>query len=74
MDKDPFQEYLRESEPNKSQKGYVWSTAIGLQAVDGLMGFRRRNRYLWKRLRTSRYAGIRFFSGKSLSLSGTCNG
>lgn len=36
MDKDPFKEYLRESEPNKSQKGYVWSTAIGLQAVDGL--------------------------------------
>lgn len=36
MDKDPFKEYLRESEPDQSHKGYVWSTAIGLQAVDGL--------------------------------------
>lgn len=36
MGKDPFKEYLRESEPNKAYKGYAWSTAIGLQAVDGL--------------------------------------
>ena len=36
MDKDPFKEYLRESEPNKATKGYVWSTAVGLQTVDGL--------------------------------------
>ena len=36
MEKDPFREYLKESEPNKSYKGYAWSTAIGLQAVDGL--------------------------------------
>ena len=36
MKKDPFKEYLRESEPNKAHKGYAWSTAIGLQAVDGL--------------------------------------
>ncbi len=36
MDKDPFEEYLREGEPDKASKGYVWSTAIGLQAVDGL--------------------------------------
>lgn len=36
MDKDPFKEYLRESEPDKVSKGYAWSTAIGLQAVDGL--------------------------------------
>ena len=33
---DPFKEYLRESEPDKVYKGYAWSTAIGLQAVDGL--------------------------------------
>ena len=33
---DPFKEYLRESEPDKAYKGYAWSTAIGLQAVDGL--------------------------------------
>ncbi len=36
MEKDPFKEYLRESEPDKMHKGYAWSTAIGLQAVDGL--------------------------------------
>lgn len=31
-----FDEYIRESEPHKKEKGYVWQTAIGLQAVDGL--------------------------------------
>ena len=36
MEKDPFKEYLKESEPDKVRKGYAWSTAIGLQAVDGL--------------------------------------
>ena len=36
MNQDPFKEYLRESEPNKREKGYAWQTAIGLQAVDGL--------------------------------------
>ncbi len=36
MEKDPFKEYLRESEPDKAYRGYAWSTAIGLQAVDGL--------------------------------------
>ena len=36
MEKDPFKEYLMESEPDKAHKGYAWSTAIGLQAVDGL--------------------------------------
>ena len=36
MEKDPFKEYLIESEPDKYYKKYVWSTAIGLQAVDGL--------------------------------------
>ena len=36
MEKDPFKEYLRETEPDKAHKGYAWSTAIGLQAVDGL--------------------------------------
>lgn len=36
MDKDPFKEYLIESEPDKASKSYAWSTAIGLQAVDGL--------------------------------------
>lgn len=36
MEKDPFKEYLIQSEPNKRDKGYAWHTAIGLQAVDGL--------------------------------------
>lgn len=36
MEQDPFKEYLRESEPDKAHKSYAWSTAIGLQAVDGL--------------------------------------
>ena len=35
-EKDPFKEYIREAEPDKRDKGYVWHTAIGLQAVDGL--------------------------------------
>ena len=36
MKNDPFKEYLKETEPDKANKGYAWSTAIGLQAVDGL--------------------------------------
>lgn len=36
MDRDPFKEYIKQSEPSKRDKGYVWHTAIGLQAVDGL--------------------------------------
>ena len=36
MKHDPFKEYIRESEPDKREKGYAWHTAIGLQAVDGL--------------------------------------
>ena len=36
MKRDPFKEYLKESEPDRVGKGYAWSTAIGLQAVDGL--------------------------------------
>ena len=36
MDKDPFKEYIRQSEASKRDKGYAWHTAIGLQAVDGL--------------------------------------
>ncbi len=37
MNKDPFKEYIKESEPTKRDKGYAWHTAIGLQAVDGLV-------------------------------------
>ena len=36
MNTDPFKEYIKQSEPNKRDKGYAWHTAIGLQAVDGL--------------------------------------
>ena len=31
-----FEEYIRQSEPHKREKGYAWQTAIGLQAVDRL--------------------------------------
>ena len=34
--KDPFEEYIRQSEPYKRELGYAWYTAMGLQAVDGL--------------------------------------
>ena len=36
MNRDPFKEYIRQSEPDKRDKGYAWHTAIGLQDVDGL--------------------------------------
>lgn len=36
MNEDIFKEYIRQQEPNKRAKGYVWHTAVGLQAVDGL--------------------------------------
>lgn len=31
-----FEEYIKQGEPQKREKGYVWQTAIGLQAVDDL--------------------------------------
>ena len=31
-----FEEYIRQGEPQKKEKGYAWQTAIGLQAVDDL--------------------------------------
>ena len=34
--KDPFEEYIRQTEPDKRELGYAWYTAMGLQAVDGL--------------------------------------
>lgn len=36
MNNDPYKEYIKLTEVNKSEKGYAWQTAIGLQAVDGL--------------------------------------
>ena len=32
---DPFEEYRRETNPDKRERSYAWQTAIGLQAVDG---------------------------------------
>lgn len=31
-----FDEYIRQGEPQKQEKAYLWRTAIGLQQVDGL--------------------------------------
>ena len=31
-----FDEYIRQGEPDKKEKGVIWQTAIGLQQVDGL--------------------------------------
>lgn len=31
-----FEEYIRQEEPDKKEKGIIWQTAIGLQQVDGL--------------------------------------
>jgi fido (protein-threonine AMPylation protein) len=31
-----FDEYIRQAEPDKKEKGIIWQTAIGLQLVDGL--------------------------------------
>ena len=36
MKNDPFEKYYTEQEPGKKMLGYIWQTAIGLQAVDGL--------------------------------------
>lgn len=36
MNKDPYKEYLTINEPSKEEKEYAWTTAIGLQKVDGL--------------------------------------
>ena len=36
-----FEEYIRQGEPQKKEKGYAWQTAIGLQAVDDLKHYRR---------------------------------
>lgn len=33
---DPFEEYLRQGEPDSAKRAELWQVAIGLQAVDGL--------------------------------------
>lgn len=34
---DDLEEYVRQSEPDAQRRGYLWQTAVGLQAVDGLV-------------------------------------
>ena len=34
--KDPFEEYIRQSELSKRELGYAWYNTMELQAVDGL--------------------------------------
>ncbi len=36
MHNDLYSEYIRETEPDKKYKSYLWATAIGLQKVDNL--------------------------------------
>ena len=36
IEKDPFEEYIIQTEPSQKELGYAWYTAMGLQAVDGL--------------------------------------
>lgn len=33
---DPYEEYIKQSEPSRKELVYAWDTAMGLQAVDGL--------------------------------------
>ena len=54
INKDPFEEYLRESEPTHRESVYYWQTAIGLQAVDGLVT----SDYLKETAKTSIEGGI----------------
>lgn len=34
-----LEEYIKQGEPGQSEKSEAWQTAIGLQAVDGLVCF-----------------------------------
>ena len=36
IEKDPFEEYIIQTEPSQKELGYAWYTAMGLQEVDGL--------------------------------------
>ncbi|MCC8161977.1 MAG: hypothetical protein LIO86_02125 [Lachnospiraceae bacterium] len=67
MKQDPFQEYMRESEPDKRDKGYAWHTAIGLQAVDGLTTSEYLERFLRNLLLNEKHP----LNNRSLHISGT---
>lgn len=47
--KDPFEEYIRNLPPTRKELGQAWSTAIGLQDVDGL----KPSEYLYETARKS---------------------
>lgn len=47
--KDPFEEYIRNLPPTRKEVGQAWSTAIGLQDVDGL----KPSEYLYETARKS---------------------
>lgn len=57
-----FEQYIRNAEPAKKEKSYAWSTAIGLQQVDGLTP----SKYLFDTARRSIDGEITIAEAKSL--------
>ena len=62
MNPQEFDEYLRQSEPHRSERAQSWKTAIGLQAVDGL----KPSSYLWETARRHIEGDISIEEVKSL--------
>ena len=57
-----FEEYIRNTEPEKKDRTYAWSTAIGLQQVDGLTP----SKYLYETAKRNIDGEISFDEAKSL--------
>lgn len=57
-----FEQYIRNTEPAKKDKTYAWSTAIGLQQVDGLTP----SKYLYDTAKRNIEGEITFDEAKSL--------
>lgn len=57
-----FEEYIKTSEPAKKEKTYAWSTAIGLQQVDGLTP----SKYLYETAKQNIEGIITFEQAKSI--------
>lgn len=57
-----FEQYIRNTEPAKKEKTYAWSTAIGLQQVDGLSP----SKYLFDTAKRNIDGEITFEEAKSL--------
>ena len=57
-----FEEYIRNTEPEKKDRTYAWSTAIGLQQVDGLTP----SKYLYETAKRNIDGEITFDEAKSL--------